>query len=219
MALPIAGAFAAVGSLFGRAAATGTSVASPALVLLALWPLLTAAEARTAEPSVREVLSVIEVERAPDGVWPHVIAFAPLPEPTEWLFKTGIAYPMRARIEGQGVGAVRHCEFSTGAFVEPITVWRPPVQLAFSVREQPRPMDELSPYEDLLAPHLDSALRSQRGEFLLVPTPSGGTRIEARTWYTLDMYPSAYWHVWSDAIIHRIHLRVLEHVRREASGK
>jgi uncharacterized membrane protein YhaH (DUF805 family) len=219
MALPIAGAFAAVGSLFGHAYARGPRTASPVLVLLALWPLLTAAEAYTATPQLREVLSAIEVDRAPADVWPHVIAFSPLPEPTEWLFKTGIAYPMRARIEGEGEGAVRYCEFSTGAFVEPITVWRAPEQLAFSVREQPRPMNELSPYEDLLAPHLDSALRSQRGEFLLIALPEGRTRIEARTWYTLDMYPSRYWHVWSDAIIHRIHLRVLEHVRKQAEAQ
>jgi hypothetical protein len=159
---------------------------------------------------------VIEVDRAPEAVWPHVIAFAPLPPPTEWLFQTGIAYPVRARIEGEGVGAVRYCEFSTGPFVEPITVWDAPTRLGFSVTEQPRPMDELSPYDDLLAPHLDSSLRSQRGEFLLSPLPYGRTRIEARTWYTLDMRPSGYWHIWSDAIIHRIHVRVLEHVRQQA---
>ena len=216
MAAPIAIAFSLLGALAGHASARPSMTASPVLVLLCLWPLLTAAEASVARPRLREVLSVIEVERAPEAVWPHVIAFAPLPPPTEWLFKTGIAYPQRARIEGQGVGAVRYCEFSTGAFVEPITVWDAPERLAFDVAKQPRPMNELSPYDDLLAPHLDSALRSQRGEFLLKRLPDGRTRIEARTWYTLDMAPRGYWHLWSDAIIHRIHLRVLEHVQHQA---
>lgn len=218
MAAPIAIAFASIGAIAGRMCARPAMNASPVLVLLALWPLLTAAEASVARPRLREVLSVIEVDRAPSRVWPHVIAFASLPAPTEWLFKTGIAYPVRARIEGQGVGAVRYCEFSTGAFVEPITVWDAPYRLGFSVTQQPRPMDELTPYDDVLAPHLDSSLRSRRGEFLLAPLPGGRTRIEARTWYTLDMYPSAYWQKWSDAIIHRIHLRVLEHVRTQAQG-
>jgi hypothetical protein len=30
------------------------------------------------------------------------------------------------------------------------------------------------------------------------------------------MWPASYWHLWSDYIIHRIHSRVLEHIRTEA---
>jgi hypothetical protein len=30
------------------------------------------------------------------------------------------------------------------------------------------------------------------------------------------MAPETYWKVWSDAIIHRIHLRVLQHLQRLA---
>jgi hypothetical protein len=33
------------------------------------------------------------------------------------------------------------------------------------------------------------------------------------------MWPSAYWRVFSDEIIHRIHLRVLEHIRVRAEGR
>lgn len=30
------------------------------------------------------------------------------------------------------------------------------------------------------------------------------------------MWPAEYWQLWSDAIIHRIHLRVLTHIKRLA---
>jgi hypothetical protein len=33
------------------------------------------------------------------------------------------------------------------------------------------------------------------------------------------MWPSAYWQLWSDAIIHRIHLRVLRHIKSLAEVK
>jgi hypothetical protein len=33
------------------------------------------------------------------------------------------------------------------------------------------------------------------------------------------MWPAAYWHLWSDYIIHRIHLRVLEHIREAVENK
>ena len=70
------------------------------------------------------------------------MSFSEIPPPTEWMFRAGIAYPVRARIQGNGVGAERQCVFSTGAFVEPIEVWDEPRKLKFSVTSNPAPMEE-----------------------------------------------------------------------------
>lgn len=48
----------------------------------------------------------------------------------------------------------------------------------------------------------------------MVPLPHERTRLEGSTWYTLDMSPAPYRSLWSDALIHQIHARVLEHVKR-----
>ena len=37
-------------------------------------------------------------------------------------------------------------------------------------------------------------------------------------WYTLDMQPGLYWRLWGDALISRIHQRVLAHVRALAEA-
>ncbi|MCP4817396.1 MAG: hypothetical protein GY888_33175 [Planctomycetaceae bacterium] len=108
---------------------------------------------------------------------------------------------------------MRRCEFSTGAFVEPITAWEPGRRLAFDVESQPAPMHELSPYRHVHPPHLDGYLRSKRGEFRLVALPGGRTRLEGSTWYELELYPQDYWTLWSDGCIHLIHRRVLDHVK------
>jgi hypothetical protein len=136
-----------------------------------------------------------------------------MPPPSEWVFRAGIAYPIRARLDGEGVGAVRRCEFSTGAFVEPITAWEPPSRLAFDVAAQPPSMTELSPYRDIHAPHLEGYMQSRRGEFRLIPLPGGRTRLEGTTWYTIAIYPEAYWAVFAEMLLHRIHGRVLEHIK------
>src|SRR5262249_42888891 len=130
----------------------------------------------------------------------------------------GIAYPIRARIDGEGVGAIRRCEFSTGPFVEPITAWEAPHRLAFDVVSQPEPMHETSPYRQIDAPHLRNGLHSRRGEFRLIPLPGGRTRLEGRTWYSVEMAPQAYWGLFSDALIHAIHARVLAHVKQLAES-
>ncbi|MGL1784010.1 hypothetical protein ACSTG0_23375, partial [Vibrio parahaemolyticus] len=67
--------------------------------------------------------STIEIAAPPAVVWKYLIDFPPIPKPKEPIFQTGIAYPIRAKICGHGVGAICHCIFTTGEFVEPITVW------------------------------------------------------------------------------------------------
>jgi len=142
---------------------------------------------------VYEVHTAIEVNAPPKKVWNEVVAFAEIPPPKELLFRSGVAYPIRSEITGHGVGAVRHCIFSTGPFVEPIEVW-----------------DE---------PHLHGYFVSEQGQFLLTTLPDGRTRLEGATWYHNAMWPATYWHLWSDYVIHKIHSRVLEHIRAEAEAK
>jgi hypothetical protein len=168
------------------------------------------------EPSVYEVRTTIDIKASPERVWKQVVAFSEIPPPTEWMFRAGIAYPIRAGIQGAGVGAERHCVFSTGAFVEPIQVWDEPHKLKFSVTSNPAPMEEWTPYSHVEPPHLHGFLVSNGGQFLLTPLPDGGTRLEGTTWYRHSLWPAAYWRLWSDAIIHRIHLRVLRHIQEEA---
>lgn len=219
MAVPIAVPLAALGGLLGRAIALrAPSPAAHAWLLLLALPALVGLQAAPEPPPLREVLSAIEIDAPPERVWEHVVAFSDLTEPPSWFFRLGIAYPQRARIEGSRVGAVRHCEFSTGAFVEPITAWEAPRRLAFDVSAQPPPLAEWSPYRRVWAPAHDQYFRSQRGEFRLIPLSGGRTRLEGRTWYTLDMAPALYWHLWGDALISRIHQRVLAHVKRLAEG-
>ena len=169
--------------------------------------------------ALRNARSSIEIDAPPDVVWRNVIAFPPLPAPSELVFRAGVAYPVRAEITGQGAGAVRRCVFSTGAFVEPITRWEPGRRLSFDVDSQPRPMHEWSPYADVAPPHLDGYFRSRRGEFRLVALPGGRTRLEGSTWYEMKIQPAGYWVLYGDWIIGRIHGRVLGHIKRVAERR
>ena len=126
---------------------------------------------------------------------------------------------MHATITGHGPGAVRRCVFSTGPFVEPITIWDEPRLLKFDVTENPPPMQEWTIYAAIHPTHLHGFLVSNGGQFLLTPLPKNRTRLEGTTWYRHSMWPVEYWRVWSDYIIHSIHMRVLEHVKSEAEAE
>ncbi len=226
MAAPLGYALACLGGWVGYALQKrrGPRVSSVAVALilpLALpgfigverWGRL----ARGPEPEML-VRSEIVVAAPPERVWRAVLQFKPLPPPTELLFRAGIAYPTRAEIRGTGVGAIRRRVFSTGAFVEPIETWDEPRRLAFSVAEQPRILTELTPYREIQAPHLDGFFASTHGEFELTEMPGGRTRLVGRTWYRHAIWPTAYWRIWSDAVIHAIHMRVLEGIRRDVEA-
>ena len=221
MAAPLGAVVAMFGGTVGfviqraprMAAAHHPSFNAFGTVLVALLLLMFAERVDHPEPALRAVRTSVEINASPEQVWKNVVAFTELPSPREAIFRTGIAYPIRAEITGTGTGAVRRCVFSTGAFVEPIEVWDEPNLLQFGVTAQPPVMQELSPYASVKPPHLEGYLRSRKGQFLLTPLPNGHTLLEGTTWYQNDFWPDRYWGLWSDYIIHRIHQRVLDHVK------
>ncbi len=220
MAAPIMLPLAALGAPLGKFLADRRRRNVQGLVgCLCVVPMLAAVESRLPSSNEFVVASTIEIDAPPTDVWRQVIAFPEIDEHPDWFFQLGFSCPIGARITGEGLGATRQCIFTTGKFIEPITTWDAPRRLAFDVREQPAPMFELTPYRHLHPPHLDSAFRSTRGEFELVELPGGHTRLVGRTWYTLDIRPHAYWTIWTDWLVHRIHHRVLRHIKRLAEMK
>ncbi|MEQ1827306.1 MAG: hypothetical protein ABL921_15220 [Pirellula sp.] len=185
---------------------------------IVVLPLIAAIESAVDVSPVIESRSQVLIEAPIERVWRRVVDFPDIIAKPEGILSFGVAYPIRARIDGHGAGAIRYCEFNTGVFVEPITAWDEPYRLSFDVTSQPEPMSELSPYRHIHPPHLDGTFRSLRGEFRLFREADGTTRLEGSTWYQLDMGPRLYWRLWTDWIVHRIHVRVLEHVKEIAEN-
>jgi hypothetical protein len=219
MALPLAAILALVGTtigyLLGKRLSENFAKSVPLLLVL-LFPFLVAFEgSQPSAPPLHQVSTRIEIAAPIQTVWDEVIAFDRIDAPPTGIFRAGIAYPIEAKIEGTGVGAVRHCIFSTGPFVEPITRWDAPHALEFSVTSNPPPMKEFSPWGHIDTPHLNHTFTSERGQFHLLEE-NGKTILEGTTWYRQTISPDFYWHRLTDHIIHLIHLRVLEHIKVQA---
>jgi hypothetical protein len=217
MAAPIALALALVGALAGHAIQASRRQPTPpqmlGIAVLAIPLMLGSDEVSRSPAPTLSVVTAIEVDAPIETVWKHVIEFAELAPPKELLFRLGIAFPIRAEIRGSGPGAVRNCVFSTGPFVEPIKIWDAPRLLQFSVTSNPSPLQEWTPYHEIHPQHLKGFLVSEQGQFRLTPLPNQRTRLEGTTWYRHTLWPVKYWQLWSDYIIHKIHTRVLLHVK------
>lgn len=170
---------------------------------------------RTGQPAAFSVTTAVDIDNTPEKVWEQVIDFSRIPDPDEWIFNAGIAYPTHAEIKYGNKDTVRYCNFSTGCFVEPVTNWQPPSLLQFDVEVTPQPLKEISPY-NIEPAHLHGYFTSERGQFRLIPLPGNKTRLEGTTWYYHRIKPAFYWKLWSSYIIHKIHTRVLLHIKRKA---
>jgi hypothetical protein len=220
MAAPLGALFTWIGSIIAarilsRKNKTGISLLAISLTIYPSTFLLD--KAHSDQTDIRAITTSIEIKSSPEKVWSSVVGFTPITESPNLLFKLGIAYPTHAEISGDGVEAVRQCYFSTGKFVEPITVWNPPNTLEFDVTSQPEPMTELTVWK-IHPPHLEGYFVSKKGRFKISKLENGNTLLSGTTWYYQKIFPTTYWYIWSDAILHAVHKRVLTHIKNEIEG-
>ena len=122
LAFPLAAGLAILGGQLGRAIALrGAESVSRAGKAVRVAPVLVLTEPRLPTPSY-EVMSVVDIAAPPATVWRYVVTFPDLPPPTEAVFRIGVAAPLRAPIDGTGVGAIGIAT-SRREFVEPIRAW------------------------------------------------------------------------------------------------
>jgi uncharacterized membrane protein YhaH (DUF805 family) len=218
MAAPIGFGVATIGGIIGYMIQRRSIKGLPAsLIIFAVMPLLSGVEhMANIQPPLHRVSTEIVINTSRQQVWNQLVTFNEMREPEELIFRSGIAYPIKAEIEGKGAGSVRKCVFTTGAFIEPIEIWDEPNLLKFSVEKVPPPLVELSIYDDLHLPHLEGYFTSEKGQFKLTALSGGRTLLQGTTWYRHDIWPGVYWKLWSDYILHTIHKRVLNHIKQKS---
>jgi uncharacterized membrane protein YhaH (DUF805 family) len=223
MAAPIAAALAVLGAYLAYVMQSATNLESQSGAVFGMFmaiPFLAVTEFLAPLPTpVYQTHTSIEISAPPRLVWQHVISFPHIGAPLNPIFRVGISYPLEAQITGTGLTADRKCIFSSGAFREPILAWDEGKHFAFGISEEPLLMKELSPYSDIHVRHLDDHdFRPQRADFYLTELPGGRTRLDGWTTYENRMWPGPYWRIWTDAILHQIHLRVFRHVKELAEA-
>ncbi len=123
---PLAFGLAVLGGMMGRAIAI--SAQRPARQMLtgfAVLPLMFAIESVLPAETSFETRESIAVNAPPESVWASLLRMDTIEEPPALPFRLGVAHPIRGEVLGEGVGAMRRGEFSTGIAIERVTEWVP----------------------------------------------------------------------------------------------
>ena len=219
LAAPLGAVMAILGGAIGRSLArVGRSRDKP-LMSLALLPALFALEAAMPPAVPIESTASIDIAAPPAAVWGALTSGEAISSDPGLVGATGLAFPIRGRLLGTGVGAVRLGDFSTGTARERVTEWQPGHRLAFVVVRQPPAMEEMSPYRRVHAPHVNGHFDTGVTRFSLDPLPGGGTRLTVAATHVLRIDPALYWEPIARLAIGLNVDRVLQDVRQKAERR
>jgi hypothetical protein len=217
LASPLGLGAAVLGGFMGRAIARwAASSPQQAVSAFALLPLVFALENAWSATTFFETRETITVKAPAEAVWNALLHMDRIDEAPALPFRLGVAYPVAGHVIGEGVGALRRGEFSTGTADERVTEWIPLRKLSFTVVSDVPAMHELSPYQHVHAPHAVGYFRTLDTSFELVPRPDGWTDVHERTSHELRLDPILYWLPLARWVIHQNNARVLAHIRQQA---
>jgi hypothetical protein len=185
----------------------------------AMLPIVFALEYTLNPTTTFDTYQTIEIDAPADVVWTSIVHMDTIEEPLALPFRLGVAYPLRGDILGEGVGALRHGEFSTGTAIERVTEWTLHRKLAFEVTNDIPAMRELSPYEHVHAPHVIGYFRTSLTSFELAERPGGKTVIVERTSHELRLEPILYWMPMARWIVAENNARVLAHIKHQSERR
>lgn len=220
IASPLIAFMGLIGAFIGRALARrGRRTQTSTAMSVAFTPLFIIAEAMFPPKAGFTSVESIDVAAPSAAVWDSIVHMGPIPGAPSIPFRWGLAYPVRGRIFGSGVGAIRQGVFSTGIAYERVTRWEPDRRLDFIVLSDPPSMRELSPYAHVNAPHVSGYFRTLDASFTITPLASGKTRLSLATRHELDLEPALYWLPIAQWATHANKVRVLDHFRDQAEAE
>lgn len=193
LAAPLGAGAALLGGAAGRAVAKVAHGGGRPLASLALLPALFALEAAVPPTLPITARASVEVAASPRAVWAALTDGGSIAGGPGLVGAAGLAYPLRGRLLGEGVGAIRLGEFSTGTARERVTEWVPGRRLAFTVLTQPPAMEEMSPYRHVRSPHVHGYFETSTTGFTLTPLSGRRTRLDLEARHILRVEPALYW--------------------------
>ena len=219
--LPAALAAATVGGLVGTLVRRSGRPAAPLALALAALPVVVApVENRLPDPvRLRTVHDAVEIEADAAAVWREIREVPPI-RPEELggslAYRLGFPRPVEARLEGAGVGAVRHATFEGGVtFVERVTEWEPGRALGFTIDASAVPSTTFDQHVAVGGRYFDVL----SGRYEIEEAGPGRVVLHLTSRQRLSTRFNGYTQLWTDRFMSDIQATILDVVKARAEAR
>ncbi len=193
LAAPLAALMAVIGGSLGRGYAIEKNKFGNPLYSIAALPLLFMLESVIPPELPISSEHHIEIQATSQNIWDVIANDHNNDKPNFLIDVSGLAYPIKIDFLNEGVGSEVKGYFSTGQSKAVITEWQPNRLLTIKMIKQPPAMEEMSPYRDVHAPHLNGYFDTQETKFKITPLANGNSRLSVYSQHKLRIDPSFYW--------------------------
>ena len=167
---------------------------------------------------VRSVESTIDIKASPATIWSNIERVPAIRSSelrSSWSHAIGFPNPVEATLSKEAVGGVRQATFEGGVlFIETVDAWDPDHHLGFSIRAQTDqiPKTTLDEHVRVGGEFFDVL----HGDYELETLPDGETRLHLRSTHRVSTDLNWYAHLWTDAIMRDLQVRILQVIRERA---
>jgi hypothetical protein len=187
---------------------------------LAVWLLLpylvAPLEQAWEQPDEQRVIrDAIVIRSPPERIWSQ-IREVPTIRPEElrwrWIYGLGFPRPLAATLDREGVGGRRLATFERNvSFYEEVTVWQPPVRLAFTIRADPAFIPRTAFDEHIIVGGRFYDVLD--GTYSIEPCDQGSCLLHLASTHRLSTVFNRYAGWWSEWVMHQIQGSILEVIR------
>jgi hypothetical protein len=164
----------------------------------------------------RVVEDTVVIDAAPEAVWREIREVPPIAaEDLGWRFVHAIGFPrpIEARLEGTGVGSVRHATFEGGVtFIETVTEWQPERALAFTISADAVPSTTFDTHVAVGGPFFDVL----DGRYRIEPLGPDRVALHLASTHRLETRFNGYTRLWTDLFMRDIQQSILEVIKARA---
>lgn len=218
--LPLVVVLSLIGGLIAHLVHRNSSRKQPPAAMLVLFLPFLVKPVEPQSTSMRVVSNTIDIHATASSVWTNIAQVPAIADDEHgfaWSHVIGFPRPVAATIDTQGIGAVRHATFERNVeFIERVTVWDEPRDLAFDIDVGHIPAEGLDEHVTVGGPYFDVL----EGHYHIEERDNGVVRLHLSSTHRLSTAFNAYAHLWTDFIMSDTQRHILEVIKRrcETSG-
>lgn len=161
--------------------------------------------------------SQIVINASKEKIWHTLVEPVQYNQHPNLLFQYGVNYPNTMQIIQENDSTLLRCNLRNGNIDLNVNKYYEDSLMQFQINSPIVPIKELTVYKDIHTPHShDKYFKLHYGEFEINTIDGSKCILKARSNFSYKFSPDFYWKWWSCYLINKMHMHVLEDIKKIA---